>query len=94
VTVTVRGNDYYINNAKIIASNQILENGVAHVIDQVGSSFETDTLTTDRAIGYRAVNPSSNHLCWLCFIDEGWADKIYWIRHYSSCHWAFDVGVN
>jgi uncharacterized surface protein with fasciclin (FAS1) repeats len=35
VTIAVRGNDYYINNAKIIASNQILENGVAHVIDAV-----------------------------------------------------------
>jgi hypothetical protein len=45
VTVTVRGNDYYINNAKIIASNQILENGVAHVIDQVSlNSPRLDTI--------------------------------------------------
>ncbi|KAH7333245.1 hypothetical protein BKA65DRAFT_553591 [Rhexocercosporidium sp. MPI-PUGE-AT-0058] len=32
ITITVRGNDYYVNKAKIIASNQILENGVAHII--------------------------------------------------------------
>lgn len=38
VTVTVRGTDTFINNAKIIASNQILENGVAHVIDSVSLS--------------------------------------------------------
>jgi len=35
VTVTVQGSDYYINNAKIIGANMILENGVAHVVDQV-----------------------------------------------------------
>jgi hypothetical protein len=35
VTVTVQGNDFYLNNAKIIASNLILQNGVAHVLDQV-----------------------------------------------------------
>jgi len=35
VTITIRGGDYYVNNAKIIASNQILENGVAHVVDSI-----------------------------------------------------------
>jgi len=35
VTVTIQGDNYYINNALIITSNAILENGVAHVIDQV-----------------------------------------------------------
>ena len=35
ITVTVKGNDIYLNNAKIIASNLILENGVAHVLDKV-----------------------------------------------------------
>ena len=35
VTVTVKGDDFYLNNAKIIASNLILENGVGHVLDQV-----------------------------------------------------------
>jgi uncharacterized surface protein with fasciclin (FAS1) repeats len=35
VTITIKGGDYYVNNAKIIASNQILENGVAHVVDSV-----------------------------------------------------------
>jgi len=35
VTITVQGNDYFVNNAKIIASNQILTNGVAHVIDSI-----------------------------------------------------------
>ncbi|MCJ1388909.1 hypothetical protein MMC18_001760 [Xylographa bjoerkii] len=39
VTVTVQGNDFYLNNAKIIASNLILENGVAHVLDQVRWCF-------------------------------------------------------
>lgn len=34
-TVKVQGSDYYLNNAKIILSNVIVENGVAHVIDQV-----------------------------------------------------------
>ena len=36
-TVTVKGTDYYINNAKIILANVIVENGVAHVLDQVRS---------------------------------------------------------
>ena len=36
VTVIVKGGDYYINNAKIIASNQIVDNGVVHVLDSVG----------------------------------------------------------
>ncbi|KIW74243.1 hypothetical protein Z517_12183 [Fonsecaea pedrosoi CBS 271.37] len=35
VTVTVQGDDYFVNNAKIVASNLILENGVAHIIDTV-----------------------------------------------------------
>jgi len=35
VTVTIKGEDYYINNALIVQSNLILENGVAHVIDTV-----------------------------------------------------------
>jgi hypothetical protein len=35
VTITIKGGDYYVNNAKIIASNQILENGVAHVVDSI-----------------------------------------------------------
>ena len=39
ITVTVEGNDFYLNNAKIIAPNLILENGVAHVLDQVCSPF-------------------------------------------------------
>lgn len=45
--MTVRGNDYYINNAKIIASNQILENGVAHVIDSVSSLPTLDGMSRD-----------------------------------------------
>ncbi|OAP55316.1 hypothetical protein AYL99_10289 [Fonsecaea erecta] len=35
VTVTIQGDDYFVNNAKIVSSNLILENGVAHVIDTV-----------------------------------------------------------
>ena len=35
VTVTIQGDNYYINDAMIVSSNMILENGVAHVIDQV-----------------------------------------------------------
>jgi uncharacterized surface protein with fasciclin (FAS1) repeats len=34
-TVSINGSDYYINNAKVILANVILENGVAHVIDEV-----------------------------------------------------------
>jgi uncharacterized surface protein with fasciclin (FAS1) repeats len=34
-TVTIIGSDYYINNAKIVLSNVIVENGVAHVLNQV-----------------------------------------------------------
>jgi uncharacterized surface protein with fasciclin (FAS1) repeats len=34
-TLSIRGNDYYVNNAKIVLPNVVLENGVAHVIDQV-----------------------------------------------------------
>jgi uncharacterized surface protein with fasciclin (FAS1) repeats len=35
VTVTIKGDNYYINDALIVSSNIILDNGVAHVIDQV-----------------------------------------------------------
>ena len=35
VTVTFKGGDIFVNNAKIVASNMILENGVAHSVDQV-----------------------------------------------------------
>jgi uncharacterized surface protein with fasciclin (FAS1) repeats len=35
ITVTIQGGNFYLNNAKIVASNQITENGVCHVIDQV-----------------------------------------------------------
>jgi uncharacterized surface protein with fasciclin (FAS1) repeats len=40
VTITVTGTvgkdaQYFVNNAKIVASNLILSNGVAHVVDQV-----------------------------------------------------------
>ncbi|KIX96219.1 uncharacterized protein Z520_07997 [Fonsecaea multimorphosa CBS 102226] len=36
VTVTIDGDgDYFVNNAKIVASNLVLENGVAHIIDTV-----------------------------------------------------------
>jgi len=35
ITVTIQGDDFFINNAKIVSSNLILENGVAHVIDSV-----------------------------------------------------------
>jgi uncharacterized surface protein with fasciclin (FAS1) repeats len=35
VTVTIQGDNYYINDAMIVSSNMILENGVAHVIDAV-----------------------------------------------------------
>jgi hypothetical protein len=35
VTVTIQGDNYYINDAMIVSSNLILENGVAHVIDKV-----------------------------------------------------------
>lgn len=35
VTVTIRGYNYYINDALIVSSNLILDNGVAHVIDKV-----------------------------------------------------------
>jgi uncharacterized surface protein with fasciclin (FAS1) repeats len=35
ITVTIQGDNYYINGAQIISSNIILANGVAHVIDKV-----------------------------------------------------------
>lgn len=35
LTVTVKNGDWYINNAKIIAADQITSNGVAHVVDSV-----------------------------------------------------------
>lgn len=57
ITITVRGNDYYVNNAKIIASNQILENGVAHVIDSIDN---------------HTINPGSESLRWFCFVSDGW----------------------
>jgi uncharacterized surface protein with fasciclin (FAS1) repeats len=44
ITVTIQGEDYFINNAKIVSSNLILENGVAHVIDSVRGIFLTDPL--------------------------------------------------
>src|ERR1700743_2799364 len=38
VTFTIQGENYFINNAKIVSSNLVLENGVAHVIDSVCTS--------------------------------------------------------
>jgi uncharacterized surface protein with fasciclin (FAS1) repeats len=35
VTIHIRNEEYFVGKARIIRSNQILENGVAHVIDQV-----------------------------------------------------------
>ena len=35
VTVTIEGDDYFINSAKIVLSNLITDNGVAHVVDAV-----------------------------------------------------------
>lgn len=43
LTVSIKGGVYYINNAKVVGSNQILDNGVAHVIDQVSHLFCTYT---------------------------------------------------
>lgn len=34
LTVSIKNGVYYVNGAKIISSNTILANGVAHVIDQ------------------------------------------------------------
>lgn len=39
ITVNVKGVDFYINNAKIIASNLIVDNGVCHVLDSVCSNL-------------------------------------------------------
>ena len=39
ITVTIKGDDYFINDAKIVSSNLIIDNGVAHVIDSVGHIF-------------------------------------------------------
>lgn len=38
--ITVKNGVYYVNGAKIIKANTIIENGVAHVIDSVSSSCE------------------------------------------------------
>ncbi|KAH9208118.1 FAS1 domain-containing protein [Leptodontidium sp. 2 PMI_412] len=35
LTVTIKNGVYYVNDAKIVSSNTILQNGVAHVIDKV-----------------------------------------------------------
>ncbi|KAF2877686.1 FAS1 domain-containing protein [Massariosphaeria phaeospora] len=35
LTVNISGGEFYINGAKIVSSNLILENGVAHVVDKV-----------------------------------------------------------
>ncbi len=35
LTISIKNGVYYVNGAKIISSNTILSNGVAHVIDQV-----------------------------------------------------------
>jgi uncharacterized surface protein with fasciclin (FAS1) repeats len=39
ITVSVKGGNFYINNAKIIASNLIVDNGVCHVLDSVRSNL-------------------------------------------------------
>jgi uncharacterized surface protein with fasciclin (FAS1) repeats len=44
VTVSVRGNDFYINDARIISANIIIANGVAHVLDQVLTPSTSGTL--------------------------------------------------
>jgi uncharacterized surface protein with fasciclin (FAS1) repeats len=47
VTVTIQGDDYFINNAKIVSSNLITDNGVAHVIDSVSHiSFSISARST------------------------------------------------
>lgn len=37
ITVKIIGGNYYINNAKIIDSNLLVDNGVCHVVDSVRS---------------------------------------------------------
>ena len=33
--ISVKGDDYFVNNAKITKANMVLQNGVAHMIDSV-----------------------------------------------------------
>jgi uncharacterized surface protein with fasciclin (FAS1) repeats len=76
VTVTIQGDNYFINNALIVSSNLILENGVAHVIDQVcllsltfPIQFHTPSETvTDRSRSDAVIDPcsSSRALHWRC----------------------------
>ncbi|KAF4627478.1 hypothetical protein G7Y89_g10679 [Cudoniella acicularis] len=51
LTVTIKNGVYYVNDAKIVSSNTILSNGVAHVIDKVLVPSPSAVVTTsDRTL--------------------------------------------
>jgi hypothetical protein len=60
ITVSVQGEDYYVNNAKIVSSNLILDNGVAHVIDTVRQIFSADVVLAD-AVPIGSQTFTNNH---------------------------------
>ena len=55
VKVTFKGGDIYVNNAKIVASNIILENGVAHSVDQVRLAVLTRIFPRPRSGVFRTL---------------------------------------
>ncbi|PGH26539.1 hypothetical protein AJ80_01853 [Polytolypa hystricis UAMH7299] len=51
LTITIKDRSFYINNAKIIQSNVILDNGVAHVVDSIISTAAPPPEFPGRAAG-------------------------------------------
>ncbi|MCJ1476870.1 hypothetical protein MMC13_005539 [Lambiella insularis] len=72
VTVTVRGDDYYLNNAKIVASNLILENGVAHVLDQPYLHTDAGANAYNYVYVYTATDAEHHPLYKRWFLDSTW----------------------
>jgi len=66
--VTYKGNTIYINDAKIVARNQILRNGVIQVIDKVRAPPECillySLLTAGAEVVSRATSAWSDHASW------------------------------
>ncbi len=48
ITLTVKGGSYFVNNARIVQANLVLENEFAYVVDQVCKPSDVNTII-DRA---------------------------------------------
>jgi hypothetical protein len=56
LTVTIDGDNYFINDAQIVSSNLITDNGVAHVIDKVLTPSPTPSIVPFTGAGSSLIN--------------------------------------